>query len=479
MPESRRQRSRELLFAAVASLPLLADWSYKIFVLRRAFWMHYFDDEANYFVESLHIAFGQRLAFVDHPGTPVIVLGSVIAAFTGRTTLEIQRFLMAGYVVGLIATVAAIIFLRRTLFRGRSEWLWVAAAWTFLLAPSALEYDTVWSPELWSFPVAAIAIVAVVRVRDDLRSVALAGAAVGFCVAIKFTFAAWVAALLLMLVFERRGIARAAVAAVSAATAFVVGTLPIADQYGRMLAWVRDLATHRDAFGSGPVAPPQLSATFAKFAGLGWLGIFFWVWLAIIAVMLIRRRIALRGAALFGVAAITASLVFALRAPGADFHYLLPVPIAAIAFVPLLDERAVMRLMPLLAVLMLLATARDLVAYRRLVREETRMRQDLDDMIARKVPNGVVLFTWRAPEPSFAVGALTIEPRFIDPIARRYPRQGHWVAWQGKPWIPPGAKTWDAVFLNERFLAEFPEPLGATVGVVPPFRLMLRGRPPQ
>jgi len=479
LPDSRRQRPRELLFALVASLPLLADWSYKIFVLRRPFWIHYFDDEANYFIESLHVVFGERLAFVDHPGTPVILLGSVLARITGPTTLAFERFLISGYVVALVATMAAIVFLARMLFRGRSEWLWVAAAWTFLLAPSALEYDTVWSPELWSFPVAALAIVAVGRVRDDLRSVALAGAAVGFCIAVKFTFAAWLVALLLMLVIERRGIVRAAVAGAAAVAAFVLGTLPIANQYGRMFGWVRDLATHRDAFGSGPVAPPPLHATLFKFAGLGWTGAFFWLWLAVVGVLLIRQRVPWRGAPLFGIAAIAASLLLAVRAPSTDFHYLLPVPIAAIVFIPLIDDRTVARLMPLLVVLMLLATARDLIAYRRLVRDETRTRQDLDAVAAQRVPDGVVLFTWRAPEPSFAIGALTTEPRIIDPIARQYPRHGHWVAWQTKPWLPPGAKTWDAVFLNERFLSEFPEPLGRTVAVVPPFRLILRGRPPR
>ena len=71
-------QSEKLGFALVA-LPPLAYWLY--WTGNPSYWFNA-DPAAVYFVDSLSIFAGHSYKFVDHPGTPVHLIGSLLLAVT-------------------------------------------------------------------------------------------------------------------------------------------------------------------------------------------------------------------------------------------------------------------------------------------------------------------------------------------------------------------------------------------------------------
>lgn len=461
------RRLREIAFGFLAALPLLIDWTYRYVILQRPFWMRDYDAEATSFFQALRIALGDHPTYIDHPGTPVQLAGAAIVAVTGRDPVAIVPFLRAAYVVALVASLIAIVELRRGLLRDRDPWLWVVASWTYWMAPTALAYQTIWCAETFFFFAGVLALVAVARVNERAASVMLAGFAIGVCVAIKFVFAAWAIALIVVLA------RRAAATAGGILAGFVTGTAAAFPEYPRMFRWVWQLAAHRGTYGAGAVGLPDLYTVVRNAAALAWYAVFLLLWAVVLAVMLLRRRHATL-LTRFALVAIAASIAFGLRAPGPDFHYFLPIPLALIALVATIDNPLPRVAVIAAAMLMSAALIRELAQYTTFVTGQKAIRAAIDAAVAAHAPGGVVIYTWRAPEPALALQSMTDEPRFRRPIGNRYPCAGHWVPWHEGVQLPPGARAWNALVLDERWLKQFPEPLGKTVAVVPPYRIIVK-----
>ena len=86
------RRAHAIGYGFAAALPLLADSIYRVVIHPRPFWMHFYDPETIYFYQSLRLLGGHAPLNVDHPGTPVQLLGAVIALFTGRSPLQFDAF---------------------------------------------------------------------------------------------------------------------------------------------------------------------------------------------------------------------------------------------------------------------------------------------------------------------------------------------------------------------------------------------------
>jgi hypothetical protein len=465
MPAARPSRSLTLAGTA-AILPVAVEFIVKLVVFPRPFWVHDYDPEAIYFYQSLRLLDGHAPLNVDHPGTTVQLLGAVIALFTGRTPLQFDAFRTAAYVVSFSLTIVAAVLLARALFRDASPWLAVAGIWTYFLAPMALERDIIWSAEILFFPLGVLALIAVARGRDEL-----AGVAVGLCIATKFLFLGWAVALLVASPRRVRALA-------GLALGFVAGTCVALTKYPYMLGWLWQNAAHSGAYGRGALAVPDLGATlrgYVDFLGhaKAWL-----LWIAVVvALAIVARRALERRLALFS--AVATCITFALPFRGPAARYLLPAGLALIGLVA--AARAVPRAVAIaacaLAGLLLAKTlADDLRSHRAKIQAETALRQQIDDVVNRVAPGGVIVYGWRVPEPSFALRVEATDERQLDQIATRYPRDGHFNDWQRRVYLPPGARRWDVAVLDASLVDRFPEPLGFNVTAIGPYRVFLNPR---
>ncbi len=139
----------------LAVLPVTIDWIAKVVVWPRPFWVQFYDPETIYFYGGLDLLRGRAPLNLDNPGVPLHVLSAAIASITGATPRRYTQFLLIAHVLGFVLTIAAIILLVRVVLSDAPPILRVAGAWTYFIAPQALERLDIWSPEILYFPLGA------------------------------------------------------------------------------------------------------------------------------------------------------------------------------------------------------------------------------------------------------------------------------------------------------------------------------------
>lgn len=470
IPAMNVRQSRNVT-AAFALLPVVALWIWKTVLYPRPFWIHYFDPETSYFYEGLRIVSGQSPHNVDNPGTPVQLVSALISLFTGASPLTYSSFLVVAHAFGLVLSCGAAFLLMQTLLRAAPPAIAVAAIWTWFLSPQALEYQLVWSPEMFFFGLGSLALVAIAKSLSQpahARRDAFAGAAIGVLIATKFVFVAWLAARwVAYLVARERTIVRTLISAGGAAGAFILTTAVAWPRYPAMGAWLARLALNSGLHGRGSRGLPQLSDVLDGYAQTILTSKAWMLWL--IVVMVCGVRAYRRGARTLVVFAGTASLfvaMMAIRAPA--FRYLMPIALCAVLIVALSDWRPLV-LCTVAGLLLAKSIARDVGDHRARVESVTSIRS----CVERALPAGVVVYSWRFSTPSFALRINATNDRQRNEIAGRFPREGHYNDWTGQLFLPPAARRWDALVIDEALLPGFPEPVGRTVARCEQFRVVL------
>jgi hypothetical protein len=435
---------KRIAVTVAAMLPPLIAWIVKVVVHPRPFWVYYFDPEAIYFYGGLHLLRGGVPANVDNPGTLVHLISAAIAAMTGTTPLRYEAFLAAAHTFALVLTMGAIVLLVRSIVRDAPPLLQIAVAWTYFLAPQALERIDIWSPEAFYFPLGVAMLALLWRWCDRPspgRALAV-GVVIGIAIAAKWVFVPCAVAAVVAIAVARR-FADAAACAAGVVAAFAVLNLPL------IAAWPRIL--HRLAT-AGSANPNDQSWVSLLTSSRGWL-----LWFAAIVVMSAatfdRRKLPLT---VFACLTIVLTCAAAWRNP--SFRYLLPAAIAVVALFALAATStrwiaAAPVVFALAGLLLMSKTIRD-DAHAHWSRVDSGTSQRA--RIEAALPPGVVVYGWRAPIPSFALRIMTDDPRDLNAIAETYPREGHYDPWRRRLFLPPGVSEWDAVVVPQSDLSAFP-----------------------
>lgn len=457
-------RSRNLT-AAAALLPVVALWLWKVVIRPRPYWAHYFDPETSYFYEGLRILAGGSPFNVDNPGTPVQLASALLALFTGTSPLTYPAFIVAAHASGLALSIGGAFLLVHTLLRDAPPAIAVTAIWTWFLSPQALEYQLVWSPEMFFFGFGCVGLVAIARAleSDDAKRDLLAGAAIGLLIATKFVFLAWLVAFCAAAFSVRRAL----LAIGGAVASFVAITAVAFPRYPAMLSWLVKLATSSGMHGRGAKGLPQLSEVLSGYAqtiltSKGWM-----LWLAIVIAcgVLAYRRGAKR---IVVFAALASALVagMAMRAPA--FRYLMPIVLCAVLVIAVTRWRPAI-LCIVAGLLLAKAIARDASDHRTRIDSLVSLRAEVE----RVLPPGVIVYGWRFSTPSFALRINATNDAQRNAIAARFPREGHFNDWTRQLFLPPGARGWDALVIDGSLLHTFPQPVGRTHARVGPYRIVL------
>lgn len=461
---------RDFLVLVAAFLPALGAAALKVFVQPRPFWVHFYDPETFYFHDGLRILSGHAPLDFTNPGTPLQLVSAAIAALTGTSPDDFDRFRVTAYCVAWAVQLVAGWGLLRTVLAKLPAPLSIAALATYFICPQTLEYQTVWSPEVWFLPAGALATMAIwqgLRRSFDDRSAFAAGAAVGLACALKLVFLPWVPALAVTAwLFSRRpGRLRATGLCVAGlAASFVACTLPAAANYPQMTSWIGRMATRSGSYGETPQLVPDADALLATAQSLlaaaeGWYGLVFLA--AIGAVLAIRHARGtpqgrqLSGLGLFAATAFVGQHLMVLRTP--SLRYLLPaalcvVTLAAIgARAPAMQHHQGAQWAALLVVGLLVGKhfAGDVATHQRRIREASATRTELLAAVREATPKAhpVVVFGHRAPVPSLASRYFSTDPVFLGKVERRYPGEGH-LGPGDRLFLPAGANHWDVLVLN-------------------------------
>jgi hypothetical protein len=278
-----KERPSSLAALALFLLPMLAYWAYSLF-LRPA--PHYdgIDPEYEYFLNSLAIFQHQPYAYIDHPGTPVEMIGTALLAGTypwlagrpgGFADFHLrnpQLFLNLAYAFLIAAHVAcAVVFYRLARGWSRTGSALAAAALAtmyFAIQPYAFSGSLLWSHNSFAFPFGTLLLIWLCAIvmrpeqpagRLDAQWVGL-GVGVGVLTAITIFFAAWALGVLVVIVLYygiQKRVWKDAIAAslafgLSCIVGFYAGVLPVISKMGGFWNWIYGILSHQSNYLAVP-----------------------------------------------------------------------------------------------------------------------------------------------------------------------------------------------------------------------------------
>jgi hypothetical protein len=264
-------------------LTVLGYWAYVDLLHPAPFYTVHYDPEMPYLLNSLAIFQSQPYLYVDHPGTPLELLGTLILGllkivrkipsdqFTAWTLEQPEVFMRWGHAVisaGSALTAAALVFTTRSIGKGRDLLIAAGAAAVFFAVYPPYAFDSLgyWSHNSLNFPVGTLVLVILLaRLRNPGTmagaELILWGLIAGALTAVQLYFATWVvgigSTLSIYVGLRTRKVSRGAmtglIVGMSAGVGFLLATLPVLHRYRELAWWVRGLIVHQGIYGTGPV----------------------------------------------------------------------------------------------------------------------------------------------------------------------------------------------------------------------------------
>jgi hypothetical protein len=256
-----------------------------------------YDPTLQYLFSSLAALKGSGYTYVDHPGTPLEVLGSLILVlmkmidgsdteeFIVRMIRQPERFLEVVDVLLWITNLAVVAAIMRWSISGKrfQEGAFAVAcgACYFAVHPLAFSTLTLWSHNSFNLIAgSSLLLVLVLELRRGRRlrswQVFALGFGAGALTSIQLYFAAWIVGITLTLVLYAvlLGETKALVLLVGLTAlmgwvlGFLVCTFPIADEYLVFGRWVVTLIAHQGLYGGGPEGLPAPTTLVANATAL-------------------------------------------------------------------------------------------------------------------------------------------------------------------------------------------------------------------
>ncbi len=493
---------RDVSIVLIALSPVLVGWFVKVFVFPRPFWAHFFDPEMIFWYGGAALLGGRLPANVDQPGFAVHYLSALFVKASGSSPLPemVDRFRVMGYCATILLIFLGAVLLTRTCLRDMPLPLKGAALAGYFLAPTALQWTTVWTSEAFYFPLGCLVLAAAWNdfQRQRLRSAFFFGASLGLAVSLKFLFLSWIPGLLLALsVVSPKGIVartRRVVAGVGGIlVAFFVMTGFAASRYPYMTRWIIGLASHSGDYGKGTteiLGPAEALKGLVRWisSARGW-----WLWIAAFSVVVVvgfwksskelRRDPIALGFTGFAIPA------FLFGAWGGCRHtdqlrYLLPPALLSIVL-PLIAwqyvrfrsgarflEGAGGAILVVTLAILAKAAVLDVRVHRSWTADAAGKNASLTAILQREWKSAtppVLLIGWRFPAPSFALRIFAETAEQFDSIESRFPREGHYNPFRRQILLPAGSQSWDVAILREDEVKGFPTKLPPPVGYIGEF----------
>ena len=276
--------SKERVCYLLIALPLIIYWVY--WQLNTSYWFN-FDPAAVYFLDSLSIFAGKSYAYVDHPGTPVQLVGSFLLALTypflgGQEAFidfHLARpgafFLMANLFLLGMNILCAFVFYKTaitTLNQDRILGGVAIALAYFALHPYSFSSLTLWSHNSLNFPFGTLWLLWLFSELSKDHEIArskllLWGLAAGVLAMAQMYFTAWlISGILIVFIFSLRlnkSFRHAFASATYMLAGGVIGILgmliPIYKELPRFFSWLTRIITHQGLYGSGEEGVYSLS----------------------------------------------------------------------------------------------------------------------------------------------------------------------------------------------------------------------------
>ena len=260
----------------IVPIPILIYWIY--WTLNPSYWFNA-DPAAIYFVDSLSVFIGQPYGFVDHPGTPIHIIGSLLLVvaypFFNGTEPFVNFFLTHPDVFFLLANVfllainlfCAILFYKTAASTLKHTPILGAIAISllaFTLHPHGFSSLTFWSHNSLNYPIGILLLILLYRETRSSKVIQpyklfILGLANGIFATAQLYFLAWlISSVLIVFIFSLRlnnNIRQAIKAGFYITLGGIVGIIsmliPIYHALPRFTAFILDIINHLGLYGTG------------------------------------------------------------------------------------------------------------------------------------------------------------------------------------------------------------------------------------
>ena len=292
----RPSKSIRFMILSPFLLAIIAWWLYTQVFQPQPFYVNA-DPEIPYLMSSLAVFKGEPYAFIDHPGTPVEIIGTLIfsatypfignsvSSFTLSHILHPDTFLIIARSLLTLASMGTMVLLGLCMVPG-SHWTdqlaAVACAVLFFgIHPWAFDSIVHWSHNSFSFPVGSLLGLGMVLLVVDKnggskQQIAILGFSFGILVAIQLYFVTWIVGAVVAFssysVLSMQGWKKALVSSLritlAAIAGFIVATIPILNKYPDFVSWIFRVASHQGRHGSGPPGFMSVQSAVINFYSL-------------------------------------------------------------------------------------------------------------------------------------------------------------------------------------------------------------------
>ena len=273
---SQLERRMEKLGLFFVVVPPLTYWIY--WTLNSSYWFNA-DPAAVYFVDSLSVFAGYSYKFVDHPGTPVHLIGSFLLALTypffnsqeafinfylgrpGVFFLMTNTFLLAMNITCILVFYKTVV---TTLKYDRVMAGIALALLYFLLHPYSFPSLTFWSHNSFNFPFGTLWLLWLfteLRRNEKIgwQKLMLMGFAAGILTVAQTYFIAWlVSGIFTIFIFMLRSGKTIKQASMSSANMLIGGIfgiltmlVPVYKELPRFVGWLTQIITYQGLYGTG------------------------------------------------------------------------------------------------------------------------------------------------------------------------------------------------------------------------------------
>jgi hypothetical protein len=476
-----------------------------------------YDPEFPYFMNSLSVFKGIPYWYMDHPGTPVELLGTILLFLTyPLTKLTSNNFLMyhisnpdlfltiARAFIALMSVVCVYLLARFSIkLRSRSDIFFsiaIAAMFYAILSPLTFTTLTYWSHNSFNFPFGSLLLLGLlVRLRSDRNirwwEISFLGISAGILSAIQLYFATWVIGIciavgtcsLLKHRSWRKAILSSITGAVSSLFGFIVATLPMIHKYMWFRWWITSLFTHQGRYGTGEIGFTSASRMLENFKSL-WEQVpivFISASLSLLLIgtaLFLHRRKMKVNPGLWGVAIglssqLILTLFIILKHPGTIYLLavaaILPI-LFSVAYALLTNSyRYIRHGMVVLGTLILIGfffgilqainENREIITNIHLMEAEVReQRINYSKMKDIDLDEQVVLWSYGISSPCFALyfGNSYASNVFTEEIQQVCPQEGRYNVWSDGDKLLTEEK-WDIIVIPEKYLPTDAEEYGS------------------
>jgi len=283
-----------LLIAMIVS-PLIGYYAY--FTWGEPNTYQNYDPQMPYFLDSLQIFHGNHYFYIDHPGTPVELLGSLFLGvtypFLANTETGFTRYYIdhpdlflkiAHGFITLMSIVCMVLFYNTA--KASNQWrsMLSAAALSsmyFVIHPTSFQTLILWSHNSFNFPFGTLFLLFSfnsIKNRGEIRLYKLIGLGLVFGIlsAVTIYFVVWVigGTVTIIVYYQiqslgwRKTLVAALVMLVFSLLGFTLGVIPIFNQLSQFFPWVERLLIHQGIYGSGATGITSLTVISANLSSL-------------------------------------------------------------------------------------------------------------------------------------------------------------------------------------------------------------------